>query len=226
MSTPRRISMSASRTPMRASSRRSAGQPTPTASGVRRPTTTSARANADQLDHQRSEQPAGRDAERQDRLEPGEHPREHGLVRQPGERGEAADVDERVADADHREQADRRHLPRNDADQRPAARRTARCPRRTIGRARRGRRARTRSTEPSTPPAPTAAFRTPTPASPVPSRSIATTTAKTLRQPRVNVCATPSPVISPRLRSAAMIRRPRSIARPAPPAAAARGGAS
>ena len=50
--------------------------------------------------------------------------------------------------------------------------------------------------EPSTPPAPTAAFRTPTPGSPVSRRSIATTTANTVRQPRVNVCTSPSAVIS------------------------------
>ncbi len=56
--------------------------------------------------------------------------------------------------------------------------------------------------------------------------SIATTTANTVRQPRVNVCTAPSPVISVSLRSAAMVANPWSISRPPPPAASARGGAS
>jgi hypothetical protein len=80
--------------------------------------------------------------------------------------------------------------------------------------------------EPSTPPAPTAALRTPTPGSPVWRRSIAMTTAKTVRHPRVNVCTNPSAVISDSVRSAAMVVKPRRTARPAPPPASARGGAS
>ena len=57
-------------------------------------------------------------------------------------------------------------------------------------------------------------------------RSIATTTANTFRQPRVNVCATPRPVISLSLRSAAIVVKPWSILRPPPGAVAARGGTS
>ena len=57
-------------------------------------------------------------------------------------------------------------------------------------------------------------------------RSIATTTANTVRQPRVNVCTTPSAVISPSLRSAAIVVKPWSISRPPPRAVSARGGAS
>ena len=74
-------------------------------------------ANAEQLDDQRRQQAAGRDPEREDRLEAREHAREDGLVRQPGQHREAADVDQRVADADQAEQDDRRCLLRNDADQ-------------------------------------------------------------------------------------------------------------
>ena len=118
MRTPRKISMSASRTRIRASSRRSAGQLAATANGAMRPIATSASANAEQLDDQRREQAAGRDPEREDRLEAREHAREDGLVRQPGQHREAADVDQRVADADHAEQDDRRCLLGNDADQR------------------------------------------------------------------------------------------------------------
>jgi hypothetical protein len=65
-------------------------------------------ANAEQLDDQRREQAAGREPEREDRLEPREHAREDGLVRQPGQHREAADVDQRVADADQAEQDYRR----------------------------------------------------------------------------------------------------------------------
>jgi hypothetical protein len=57
-------------------------------------------------------------------------------------------------------------------------------------------------------------------------RSIATTTVNTVRHPRVNVCATPSTVISPSLRSAAIAVKPWSISRPPPGAVSARGGAS
>ena len=74
-------------------------------------------ANAEQLDDQRREQAAGRDPEREDRLEAREHAREDGLVRQPGQQREAADVDQRVADADQAEQDDRRCQLGNDADQ-------------------------------------------------------------------------------------------------------------
>ena len=74
-------------------------------------------ADAEQLDDQRREQAAGRHAEREDRLEAREHARQDGLVGQPGEQREAADVDQRVADADHAEQDDRRRLLGNDADQ-------------------------------------------------------------------------------------------------------------
>ena len=53
---------------------------------------------------------------------------------------------------------------------------------------------------------------------------MATTTASTVRAPRVNVCTTPSAVISVRPRSALMVANPASI--PAPVAASVRGGAS
>jgi hypothetical protein len=74
-------------------------------------------ANAEQLDDQRREQATGRDPEREDRLERREHAREDGLVRQPGQHREAADVDQRVADADQTKQEERRCQFRNDADQ-------------------------------------------------------------------------------------------------------------
>jgi hypothetical protein len=73
--------------------------------------------HAEQLDDQRREQATGRDPEREDRLEPREHAREDSLVRQPGQQREATDVDQRVADADHAEQDDRRCQAGNDADQ-------------------------------------------------------------------------------------------------------------
>ncbi len=75
-------------------------------------------ANAEHVDDERREQAADRDPERQDRLEAREHARQDGLVRQPGQHREAADVDQRVADADQAEQDDRRRLLGNDADQR------------------------------------------------------------------------------------------------------------
>ena len=62
--------------------------------------------------------------------------------------------------------------------------------------------------DPSIPPAPTAAVRMPTPGSPVSRSSIATTTMKTVRQPRVKVCTKPSDVISASPRSAAMVANP------------------
>ena len=49
------------------------------------------------------------------------------------------------------------------------------------------------------------------PRSPVSSRSIATTTANTVKHPRVNVCTTPSAVISDRVRSRAMVVKPSRI---------------
>ena len=75
-------------------------------------------ARAEPLDEDRREQAAERDPERQDRLEAGEHAREDGLVRHPGQDREPADVDQRVADADQAEQHDRRRLLRDGADER------------------------------------------------------------------------------------------------------------
>ena len=74
-------------------------------------------ADAEQVDDQRREQAADRHAEGEDRLEAGEHPREHGLVGEPREEREAADVDQRVADADEAEQDDRRRLLGREADE-------------------------------------------------------------------------------------------------------------
>ena len=75
-------------------------------------------ARAEHVDDQRRDQAAERDPERQDRLEAREHPGQHGLIRQPGQHREAADVDKRVADADEAEQDDRRHPLGDDADER------------------------------------------------------------------------------------------------------------
>ena len=55
---------------------------------------------------------------------------------------------------------------------------------------------------------------------------MATTTTKTVRQPRTNVCTTPSAVISASPRLAAMVANPCSISWPPPAAAVERGGAS
>jgi hypothetical protein len=63
-----------------------------------------AEADAEQLHDERRHQAPGRPAQGQDRLEAGEHPREHGLVGQPRQQREARDVDQRVADADDREE--------------------------------------------------------------------------------------------------------------------------
>ena len=58
-------------------------------------------------------------------------------------------------------------------------------------------------TEPRTAPAPTAADRMPTPDSPMSSNSMAITTVRTFRQPRVKVWETPRPMNSARSRFAA-----------------------
>ena len=65
--------------------------------------------------------------------------------------------------------------------------------------------------EPATAPAPTAAVSTPTPASPDPSSSTDTTTEKTVRAPRVNVCNVVSPVSSVKWRSATIVRSPSTV---------------
>ena len=188
--------MSASRTRIRASSRRRAGQAAATASGATQADGDEREADAEQVDDQRREQAAGRDPERQDRLEAREHPREDGLVGEPGEQREAADVDQRVADPDHARAGRSPPPARGRRRSGRAARRTARCRRRTSRRAGPAGRCANAKIEPSTPPAPIAALRTPTPGSPVSRRSIATTTVNTIRQPRVNVCTRPSAVIS------------------------------
>ena len=110
--------MSASRTRMRAvepAQRRPAGD-----HGDRRQQTDREErgARAERVDDHRRDQAADGDPKRQDRLEAGEHPSQHGLVRQPGQHREAADVDQRVADADEAEQDDRRHPLGDDADER------------------------------------------------------------------------------------------------------------
>ena len=55
---------------------------------------------------------------------------------------------------------------------------------------------------------------------------MASTAVNTVRQPRVNVCTTPRPVISVSVRSVAMVVNPHSSSRAPPAPASARGGAS
>ena len=74
--------------------------------------------DAEQLHDQRRDQPAGRHPEREDRLEAGEHARQDGLVGEPREQRESADVDQCIADADQAEQNDRRRLLGSEADHR------------------------------------------------------------------------------------------------------------
>ena len=134
--------------------------------------------DAEQLHDQRRDQPAGRHPEREDRLEAGEHARQDGLVGEPREQRESADVDQCVADADQAEQHDRRRLLGSEAETAsgapnsamPSPNQAASPPRPTSLNA---------ATDPSNPPAPTAALSTPTPGSPVSRRSMATTTANT-----------------------------------------------
>ena len=102
---------------MAASSRRSAGQPAVTASGASSPITTRAGRTPSRSTTSGVDEAPGRDAEREDRLEAGEHARQDGLVGQAGEQREAADVDQRVADADDAEQHDRRRLLGDGADE-------------------------------------------------------------------------------------------------------------
>ena len=62
--------------------------------------------------------------------------------------------------------------------------------------------------EPTTAPPPMAAWRTPTPESPLPKTSKARTTLKTLRHPRVNVCAAVIPISKRASREAIVARSP------------------
>ena len=82
--------------------------------------------------------------------------------------------------------------------------------------------------DPTTAPAPMAAFRMPTPGSPVSSRSMATTTVSTISAPRTRVCATARPMMSARspLRLTARIPSAAAFARLVPGGADGRGGAS
>ena len=84
------------------------------------------------------------------------------------------------------------------------------------------------ASEPRTAPAPTAAVSVPTPGSPVPSRSMATTTVNTVSAPRVNVCAAARPMMSAtsRFRMTARIPSAASFTRWVFVGADGRGGAS
>jgi hypothetical protein len=74
-------------------------------------------AQAKPVDDDRGHQTAGRDPEREDRLEAGEHPREDRLVGEAAEQREAGDVDEGVAHADDAEEHERRGLLGDAADE-------------------------------------------------------------------------------------------------------------
>ena len=82
--------------------------------------------------------------------------------------------------------------------------------------------------DPITAPTPTAVMRRPTPGSPVPSSSIATTTESTVSAPRVNDCAPTRPRTRARSRLPATARMPSaaSLARAGRLGAGGRGGAS
>ncbi|CAA9482369.1 MAG: hypothetical protein AVDCRST_MAG13-1244 [uncultured Solirubrobacteraceae bacterium] len=75
------------------------------------------RAQAEPVDDERRRQTAGRDPEREDGLEAGEHPREDRLVGEAAEQREAGDVDEGVAHADDAEEHERRGLLGDGADE-------------------------------------------------------------------------------------------------------------
>ena len=185
------VSMSTSRTCTSASSRWSACQLAATATGARSPITTRAGRTPSSSTTSGVRETPGRDPEREDRLEGGEHARQDGLVGQASEQGEATDVDQSVADTDETEQriavawSGRTPITASGAPNSatPTPNQGASLPPRPAPR--RG------STE--MPPAPIAAVRTPTPGSPAPSRSMATTTTKTVRQPRRTSEPCPAP---------------------------------
>jgi hypothetical protein len=72
--------------------------------------------NADQLNEEGRYEAPDRHPERQDRLEAGEHPREDGLVGQPGKQRESRDIDQRVADSDDAKEHNGRRLMGEGAD--------------------------------------------------------------------------------------------------------------
>ena len=184
--------------------------------------------DAEPRDHRRGGDRPDPDGHRDQALQHPEDAGQHRVGGQPAEQREPGDVDQRVADADEGQQDQRRRLLREDADQRDRQAPQRDPDARTRHRAARCRRGATPPSDPRTAPTPTAVMRAPTPGSPVPSSSIATTTEKTVSAPRVRDCAAARPRISARSRFWATARMPSTASRTRSGrrGAAGRGGAS